>query len=216
MEGEDFAELAERYSGDEGSANLGGDLGWFRRPSGFVREFEDAAFAINSGQITEPVRTQYGYHIIKVDRIRGPERKASHILISFDIGEDDMARAQALGEELKARIEAGESAQDLHAEYGAEELPDSLSVAMDRLGELPQGYAELLRTASPGDVFGPISFGEGARATLAVVEVLDVRDEGTFTFEDLEPVIRDRLQREKVLEELMRRLRESSYVDIRY
>jgi len=216
LAGEDFADLAERYSGDEGSAAMGGDLGWFKRPSGFVREFEEAAFAIGSGQITNPIRTQYGYHVIKVERVRGPERKASHILVSFDIGEGDLERARRVAADIKERVENGESAKALHAEFGAEELPDSLAVAMDRLSELPPGYAQVLRTASAGDVFGPIEFGEGARATLAVIEVADVRDEGTFTYDDLEPVIRDRLQREKILEELMRRLRQDAYVDVRY
>lgn len=215
LQGDDFGELAKQYSGDEGSAQLGGDLGWFRRGSGFVREFEEAAFGIQSGQITTPVRTQYGYHIIKVERVRGPERKASHILISFDIGDSEIADASALAEELKTRIEQGESVRELHAEYGGEELPDSLSVAMDQLSDLPPGYAAALQNAQAGDLFGPIQFGDGVRANITVGQVLEVRDEGTFTFTDLEPVIRDRLQREKILAELMRRLRDRAYVEVR-
>jgi peptidyl-prolyl cis-trans isomerase SurA len=215
LAGDDFGELAKRNSGDPGSAELGGDLGWFRRGSGFVREFEEAAFSIQSGQITDPVRTQYGYHIIQVERVRGPERKARHILIPFDIAEQEIQDALDLAEELKSQIEGGADVQALHAEHGAEELPDSLSVAMDQLNELPPGYAAVLGITPAGSVFGPIQFGEGVRTNVTVGIVVDVRDEGTFTFEDLEPVIRDRLQREKTLEELMKRLRDRSYVEVR-
>jgi len=64
-EGADFAELAAEYSKDTGSAENGGQLGYFGRGK-MVEEFENAAFSMEVGQISDPVKTKYGYHIIKV------------------------------------------------------------------------------------------------------------------------------------------------------
>ncbi len=63
--GEDFAEMAKRYSIDTGSAKTGGDLGYFSQGQ-MVPEFERAAARLKKGEISEPVKTQFGYHIIKV------------------------------------------------------------------------------------------------------------------------------------------------------
>lgn len=63
--GGDFAELAKEYSTD-GSSENGGDLGYFGKGK-MVKEFEDVAFALKVGEISEPVKSQFGYHIIKVE-----------------------------------------------------------------------------------------------------------------------------------------------------
>jgi len=72
ISGEDFSELAKKHSDDIGSKNVGGDLG-FNTRGGFVNEFDDALFAMTEGQVSEPVKTEFGYHVIKLDAIRKPE-----------------------------------------------------------------------------------------------------------------------------------------------
>lgn len=67
--GKDFAELAKKYSADPGTASQGGDLGWAEK-SAYVGAFADALFGMQAGQIIGPVKTQYGYHIIKLDEVR--------------------------------------------------------------------------------------------------------------------------------------------------
>jgi peptidyl-prolyl cis-trans isomerase D len=71
--GEDFAQLAKTNSKDPGSAAQGGDLGWAQRGM-FVGPFEDALFAMQPGEIRGPVKTQFGYHVLKLEDV-----KPSHV-----------------------------------------------------------------------------------------------------------------------------------------
>lgn len=80
--GEKFEDLAKQYSTD-GSAEKGGDLGWFG-PGAMVPEFEEAAYALDVNQISEPVKSQFGYHIIQVT-----EKKEAE---PFDKVKDEMEK----------------------------------------------------------------------------------------------------------------------------
>jgi peptidyl-prolyl cis-trans isomerase D len=67
--GEDFAEVASQVSQDPASAQQGGDLGFFKRGE-MVKPFEDVAFGLQPGMVSEPVRTDFGYHLIKVEEVQ--------------------------------------------------------------------------------------------------------------------------------------------------
>ncbi len=69
--GEDFAKLAQEFSDDPGSRTAGGDLGWAPKEA-YVQPFSDALFAMNKGEIRGPVKTQFGYHIIRLDDVEQP------------------------------------------------------------------------------------------------------------------------------------------------
>jgi len=68
-DGGDFATIAAAESADTGSAAQGGDLGAAFKRGQMVKQFEDAAFSLPIGQISDPVKTQFGYHIIRVDKV---------------------------------------------------------------------------------------------------------------------------------------------------
>ncbi|MBN1996354.1 peptidylprolyl isomerase [candidate division KSB1 bacterium] len=88
LSGKDFAELAEIFSKDPGSAERGGDLGYFGRDQ-MVKPFEEAAFGAEIGQIVGPVKSTFGLHIIKVEDKKREDGelkvKARHILLKFEV-----------------------------------------------------------------------------------------------------------------------------------
>jgi len=212
--GEDFAELARIYSDDPGTAQLGGDLGWFR-PGRMVREFEEAAFALVDGEVSDVVETEFGFHIIKAERSRRGERQARHILIVPEKSEADVDVARELLASLMARARAGESMADLAEEHSDEAAPDSMTFAFDQLSELPPAYT-ILRTTPAGDFRGPIEYQIPTGETrVAFVYVIEVRDAGSYTFEDLRGQIAGQLQQEKQIEQMLQSLRERTYIDIR-
>lgn len=89
LDGTDFADVAERESADSISRNNGGDLGVV--PLGqFIAEFEEAVLALPTGEVSEPVQTPFGYHIIKPERVTADSIHASHILIPIELAGDHL------------------------------------------------------------------------------------------------------------------------------
>lgn len=113
--GDDFATLARKLSEDPGSASKGGELGFIQRGD-FVKEFEEAAFALKPNEISEVVKTQFGFHIIQLLERRGEKINARHILIRLTTTADDEAatlqKAQTCREGLAAgKYSFGEAAK---------------------------------------------------------------------------------------------------------
>ena len=105
--GEAFAELAQEFSEDPGSATRGGDLGMMQRGD-LVPEFEEVAFGLAPGEISDIVRSRFGLHIIQLISKGGEKINPRHILIRLDTSAEDEKRTVENLEDLRARILTGD------------------------------------------------------------------------------------------------------------
>ena len=169
-EGADFAEVAKEISDDPGSAPNGGDLGCFGKGQ-MVPEFEKAAFSLQKGEISQPIKTDFGYHIIQVYDIKPDAEQvcARHILARVDNTPDQAAITKAdeealkKAEEVKARLEAGADFATV-----AKEVSDDKATAENGgelgwifRGEMGDAFDEVAFSLEPGQIGGPIKLADG-------------------------------------------------------
>lgn len=123
--GEDFAELATELSQDPGSAARGGDLGFFPKGT-MIQEFEDFVFNAEVGEISEPIETQFGYHVIEVTDFK-------------DSLEDytEEIRTQIQGEKFVADMEERESNAKIEKFYDVSEEPESIKQRLEEQANQP-------------------------------------------------------------------------------
>jgi len=115
--GEDFTELAKKYSEEPGASQRGGYLGYFSAFT-MVYPFETAAYETEKGTVSEIIRTQFGYHILKVTdrRTKEPEIQVSHIMIGHK-GDSSMTAAKKRIDEIYTLLKQGESFESLARQF---------------------------------------------------------------------------------------------------
>ncbi|MCW8984409.1 MAG: peptidyl-prolyl cis-trans isomerase [Thermoanaerobaculales bacterium] len=204
--GADFAVLASEHSEDPGSKDLGGDLGWFGRGQ-MVPEFENVVFSAKPGDIVGPVKSQFGYHVIKVEGFR-PEHQQPfeevqeqirfRVLEDRAVGEAE-ARAGVLARRLKS--EAPDSEEQWQAIADEDEAvvlnqspPFSAGEAIAGASDGPE-LADTAFAASVGDITGPVAVPRG----WIVWQLAEVRPEGVPPFEDVRTEVEQKLRRERAV-----------------
>jgi peptidyl-prolyl cis-trans isomerase D len=177
--GKDFGELAKQYSQDPGSAKNGGDLGWAERSS-FVKPFADALFGMSAGEIKGPLKTQFGYHIIRLDEIQAGKTK------SFEEARPDLEaqvrrnratdRFGEIQEQLQSKLaDPGADLAALAQQYGLQQ-GDIASFAKGA-GAAPLGVAQPLQELifgepplGSGKIGGPVLLGDDRMVIVQVLE----------------------------------------------
>jgi peptidyl-prolyl cis-trans isomerase D len=205
--GANFAALAAQYSEDPGSKDSGGDLGWFARGR-MVKEFEDAAFKLAPGEISEPVKSDFGYHILKVDGRRpGGLRPLADVqgTIREKLAEgladaEGNRRATALREKIDAaKLTTDEQWHALASDVVTSNVTPFFSQeeVIPGIGRDPELLTELA-TAKEGFVGGPRRSTRG----WIVYRLAKARPAGVTPFPEAKDEARDAVKREKGLETL--------------
>jgi peptidyl-prolyl cis-trans isomerase D len=227
--GEDFAKVAKELSDDPGSKDRGGDVGEFG-PGVMAPEFEHAAFGAKPGDLVGPVRTQFGFHVIKVDGVQEAQS------VSFDAVKNEVARellqeqrakelAKKHADEALARAKAGRSLAELFpagakaAKLGgtplqAEEtgLYGASATLVPRVGVAPELQKAAL-AGTPGQVLG--EFDTAGGPIVAQLKARQKADPAQFEAKKAEYAERLRARREAQVESaFVKALRERADVKV--
>jgi len=200
--GESFADLAREYSTDPGSAEQGGSLGSFARGV-MVPEFEEAAFSLDIGEISQPVRSDFGVHLIRVDQITA-ERGKTFDEVRGEL-ETDFRRREA-GNLFFDRVEqlgnaAYENSGSLQPAADASGLSIGSSDWIDaNSGDGIGRFAEVRRAAFAAEVFGKGLNSEVLELADDHVVVLRVKEQQAArpkTFDEVRDEVAEALRRER-------------------
>ena len=213
--GGDFEQIAKRESMDPGTKALGGDLGWNRRGSGLVPQFEGVMFALRPGDVSQVFETPFGYHIIRVDRVQSAEVKARHILIAPVIDSADVARAKVEADTVAAQWARGVSYDSLLARHHDATEEKGVLQPFNR-DSLPASYQAALTGAKAGTITAPFQLANPrGQPKYAVLQVVTATDAGEYNPGEIREQIRAQLSDERSIRQLLDDLRKQTYVSVR-
>ncbi len=212
--GADFATLAARFSDDSLTREAGGELGWFRRGL-MVPAFENAAFGMKPGEISHPVETTFGFHVIRVDRAQPGEVLARHILISPVVTDAQVQAARRLADSIHNLMKLGGKAAD-DAARRFHDVNEPRLVETTPVDSMPPEYRQAFGSDTTKGMRPVFALAEGTRRVKFVsLEVTAFLPAGPIQFEDVKARIRERLGSELALRHYLKGLRRQAHVDIR-
>ena len=195
--GANFEDLAKKYSQDAGSAKQGGSLGWIGRGR-TVPEFEKAAFSLPKGQLSDLVKSSYGFHIIRVD-----DKQEAHMKTLDEVKDQiepilKQQKAQQLAQQEADAVLNQAKTQGLDAAAAAKNVPVITSDFLGRRDSLPGlGPASQLMDAvfsatekSPPDM-------AGTSQGFAVYQLLEIKPASTPSFEEIRSKVEDEFKNER-------------------
>lgn len=204
LSGAKFDEIARKYSEDESAKDRpgrepnstmkgnGGDLGYFSTLNLFY-EFENAAYNLKNGEISQPVRTPVGYHIIMVTDRRPALGKvqAAHILIKANPGKEDSVKTRI--DEAYKRLQAGEDFETLVKEYSDDKGTAAKGGVLPWFGSfrMVPGFVLPLYDMKPGDISRPVETEYGWH----IIKMIDHKPIGSF--DEVKSTLKTQIGRDK-------------------
>jgi peptidyl-prolyl cis-trans isomerase SurA len=207
--GKDFAEAAKEYSEDAANAELGGSLGYIKLEDLGSPPFEKATRKLMVGEMSPPVLTRFGYHLIKLEAVSGDEVKLRHILIMLQSGESDIEAAALRADEVRQEILAGADFGEMARKHSDDEKTRDSGgeiegdIVLENLVGRADYFLEVIKDVGPGEISPVIREPNGFR----IVKVLSRNEPRAYTYREA----RDEL--EKLIEQQKMQQRFKDYVD---
>lgn len=216
--GGNFADFARRYSIDA-TASSGGDLGWAKRGD-YVQEFEEAVFRLKEGEISNVIKTQFGYHIVQLLERRGESVHVRHILMRVEKSPASDSATIAELRALKQRVEAGESFAELARKHSEDEETKSVGGDLGTFtaDQLQPDFLRALQMMKEGEISEPLQTTMGTSYGYHIVWLRKRTPPHAMTLEtDYRRVeqLALYLKKNKMYDEWIEEMKRTIYVDIR-
>ncbi|MEE2931627.1 MAG: peptidylprolyl isomerase [Bacteroidota bacterium] len=183
--GEDFKVLAALYSDDIESANKGGDIGFVSRGD-LVSEFEKAAFRLKENEISKIIKTEYGYHIIKLIERMGERINVCHILLKPNITSNDLSLSQKEITDIEQMIKDSTiSFEEAVKQYSNDKTKNNAGLMINpvngsnfyTMNELDPSLRYLVMNMKSGDISAPLKFENQDRQAYRLIRLKNKTEE---------------------------------------
>jgi peptidyl-prolyl cis-trans isomerase SurA len=216
LAGEDFADMAREYSDDPTGKN-GGDLGFLRLDDLRDPTFAAAAAGLEVGEVSEPVLTSYGYHLIQVTE-RRPETgeiRLNHILIRVQPSENDITEVFQTATMVQQKLTAGAPFDSLAARYNTDPSTDDVGdLGWLKVSDLPDFFRDVLAGMRMGDVSQVLRESNGFR----IVKLVGREAQRPYKYAEVESELRNLYQQQymsNAYDEYVAKLRDKFTVDLK-
>jgi peptidyl-prolyl cis-trans isomerase SurA len=197
--GEDFAATAKTNS-DCPSAKFGGNLGTLNLDELNNPPFAEAARAIAVGQVSRPVLTEFGYHIIKIEGVEGDQVTLRHILVRAEAAPEDVEAAATLAGRVREEIAGGADFAKAAAQYSGDYATKDKGGVFGavEIKNLPEQFKEAIKGVPAGGLAPVMKEERGFR----IVKVLGWNEAGTYSFDEAKNQVRRLLMEQKIMEKM--------------
>lgn len=181
LAGEDFASLSQKYS-SLGAGDNGGDLGYMAKDE-VVPEFARAAFALNPGELSGVIRTEFGFHVIKCEGKQGDRLKLRHILLGVFPTKQDTAAAVGLADSLLTAARGGADFAEMAKAFSDDNETRATGGELGwfALSQLPPDFTETVKGwKTPGEYRGPVMSASG----IHLVKLIEYQPEKKYNLTD--------------------------------